>query len=277
MSKPTIRGSSAPQKAIVKRTEPLGTFFQRLGRVIYGSDWRHPNAEAETVGDAQIGTPEEMADIVRGQIIAGIQAGKIKLIQSCSLEALQPKALPKPDASPAIPKRRAPIDDEDEGEPCWQTLPSFWASDLDVDWEESTVRVECSEMFDTQNKRNLLECYEDPKRPLVIHLFVGDPDSAIRNLIDYGDLPDDDWFSKYNRYVKIETRECIAAAWRAIVFTSLKNERGIQERLVSEMSKYANHSNFKISDDTLRNIAAKLVKQWDDRDLKARIFIKSSR
>ena len=84
-------------------------------------------------------------------------------------------------------------------------------------------------------------------------------------------------FSKYNRYVKIETRECIAAAWRAIVFTSLKNERGIQERLVSEMSKYANHSNFKISDDTLRNIAGKLVKQWDDRDLKARIFIKSSR
>ena len=276
MSKPTIRGSSAPQKAIVKRTETLATFFQRLGRVTYGSDWRHPNADAETVGSAQIGTPEEMADIVRGQIIAGIQAGKVKLIQSCSLEALRPKALPKPGATAAIPKIRAPIDD-DEGEPYWQALSANWDLETDIDWGESTARVKCSEIFDTRNKRNLLDDYEESDRSVVIHLAVDDPDKTIRSLIDYGELPDADWFDKYNRYVKIEMRECIAVAWRSIVFSSLENKYGVQEQLVIEMNKYASHRKFEISEDALRNIARKIVKQWDERDLRARLFVNSSR
>ena len=268
----TVRGSSTPKKALMKRTESLAVFFQRLGRIMYDSEWRSVPLHGSTSAEVHIGSPEEMAEIVRGQIIEGIRVGKIKLIQSCSIETLRPL---EPDLSASVFKRRAPAVVEDE--PMWQVCSSYWGGDPDVDWSASTLRGGYADVVDIQQKISLRDRYQDPMRSIVVYVNVDDPDAVIRKLIVYEELPPNEWFNSYNKYVSIGMRECVAAAWRAAAMIPIKNEHGVQEQLVSEMSNYAAFADLKINDESLRNAARKIKRQWTDGDLKARIFINYQR
>lgn len=269
-----------------------------------------------------VGSDDELVWLVRDQVLLALQAGVITatvplIVSRIPSPVRQPERVDEEDDE--FLNDDLLLDDgddgshveEDDGAPklrFFKVNSAFWAAPFEhknLDWNTSLVSIETKYLFEavmaskqgmrtssshkhsrakaTESKNvPLSEKYVDPLRIFGVSIRILHPESALRSMFRYEELPDEAWFSRFAIYREKFNCELIAAAWRFITIAKPDNKHGVQTLLVGAMQDFMRTQG--IDPDlghgpkraVLMEMAARIVAQWEQKNLSGSVLVSTN-
>ncbi|MBB2962524.1 hypothetical protein [Methylobacterium sp. R2-1] len=111
-------------------------------------------------------------------------------------------------------------------------------------------------------------------------VFIIDALRALRLMYSYKPVPDKQWFERYRQYQSRILDEVVAAAWRYIAVSDLKDERGRNEHIMRAMRQYLTSQGLTqaggVSEKVLEVLARKIVRQWRAEETTTLVLLNST-
>ena len=146
-----------------------------------------------------------------------------------------------------------------------------------INWSESSVEVSDDLLVGYDGDGVFLDFFEASSNKIKCYVKVDNPDSVLRRLVTFEDLPKDEWFVRYNQNSSVISREMIASAWRFIAIAMASGSKSSRKDIIDAMREYKNWAGLKVSEDTIENLATKVVSRLELKDLIGPVFFHSTR
>ena len=111
-------------------------------------------------------------------------------------------------------------------------------------------------------------------------VFIVRPLRALRFMFSYQQVPEPEWFGRYRSFRNRLVDEVVAAAWRYIAISQLKDRHGCNEQIMTAMRAYLREQGLTqaagLSDKLLGVLTGKIVRQWRAGDPNSLVLLNST-
>ncbi|MCJ2065823.1 hypothetical protein MKK63_24410 [Methylobacterium sp. J-088] len=301
-----FRSRLSPKSVFSEQThERASIFIDRIGKLLYDTGWTESDRSKLNHCEPSYlaGSGQDLASTVRSQVLSGLQ----RQIFEASVYIMAP-ALLQARTSPHSLLGQEDIEDvsleapeDDEIDPLWSEddhprlrqlsiKPEYWAlagADARVDWIGSKISIANEYLRDNswlpRRDLPLEEIYQIGDRQIAIPLYITFPQTALRKLITYEDIPGQEWLDRYKIYREKGRAEIPAVIWRYISLTGHNKSNPPTAKKLSEIAQDylksqglespADQERLNARSAALQEMARSVLQQLEDANLSTSVLV----
>jgi len=301
-----FRSRLSPKSVLAEQShERASIFIDRVGKLLYDTDWTESDRIKLNHREVsyRAGSGEDLASTVRSQVLSGLQ----RQLFRATVYIMAP-ALLEARTSPHSLLGQEDIEDvsleapeEDEIDPLWSEdglprlrqlsiKPEYWTlaeADSRVDWIDSTISIASEYLEDNswplRRDSPLEKIYQIGDRQIAIPLYISFPQTALRKLIAYEDIPGQEWLDRYKIYREKGRAEIPAVMWRYISLTGHNKGNPPTAKKLSEIAQDylrsqglvspADQEKLNARSATLQEMARSVLQQLEDANLSTSVLV----
>ncbi len=275
-----MRSRAKPQALLVDLIEePVLKFKDRLGSVIYDTDWvKISKTSSKELRSETVKSNAKSVSIVEEQIIEALKIGIVKA--SVKLTVTLKKSVAEAENNDGLPYQQK-----------FNLLTDFWRSDTEsgIDWGTGTVQINSLVSLQNASKKDpasddFTDIYKEFD-VVQVPLFIGYPIRAISKVFIVDQIPDSQWFERYSQYRSEGRMEAIAAGWRYLATIDVDAKSISAAALARIMGEYLQAQGFeplvvsprRETTQGLQLLAKHMLAQLAKRELNASVLVSSSK